>query len=484
MTGERISSGDDGLDEILGGGLPRNRLYLLRGAAGTGKTTLGLQFLMRARDAGEPVLYVTLSQSEAELREIASSHGWDLEGIAVQSLAASDEIRDISEQTIFQSADLRLDETRDAIQQRIEEIQPTCVVYDSLLEIRLLSSEVTRFRQEILGFKNFVGTQNITALLLDSEHASAQRGEDQLENIAHGIIRFDKALPSYGLARRRLEVKKLRGSKIRDGWHDVSIRTGEGVVVFPRVIPSLQPEQTAADELITCGIDEIDSMLGGGLERGTSAMVVGQSGTGKSTLASLYAKAALERNEHVAMFLFEERAETFFRRSAGLGIDLRPAFEDGTLHLFDFNPAEVSPGEFAQKVLKTLEEYPISVMLIDSFTGYLSGLMDSDQAVPQMHSLLKYVSRKGVLSILIVAQHGLLGEGQRSDLDVSYLGDCVLLLRMYESRGVIQRTITAVKKRHGPHDMQLKELTIAPGSITAEPFNPPPPGPGGPVSGG
>lgn len=480
---DRSLTGVTGLDEILNGGLPRGRFYLLRGSAGTGKTTLGLQFLMQGVRDGEPVLYVSLSQTEDELVQIAQSHGWSLDGIAVQSLSTSDELPDLADQTIFQSADLRLDRTRDAIQKQIEELKPKRIVYDSLLEIRLLASDSQKFRREILGFKSFLNTAGITTLLIDTEHhGNGDRAEDQLENIAHGIIRLEKRLPSYGFAERRLEIKKLRGSSIRDGWHDISIREGSGVTVYPRILPELQPDISGAHGLIKCNIEELDGMLGGGLEEGTTAIVMGQSGTGKSTLASLYAQAALARGEHVAMFLFEERVETFFRRSEGLGIELRKPYEEGRLHLRDFNPSEVSPGEFSQIVVKTLDDHKVRVIMIDSLTGYLSALPQSEQAVVQMHTVLKYAARRGALSLLIVAQHGLLGQDEHGcGLDVSYLGDSVLWLRMYEWPGVIRRTITAVKKRHGPHDLDVHEFMIGPEGVCVEPFNPPPPGSAGPL---
>lgn len=479
---ETIPSGVAGLDEITDGGLPGPRLYLVRGAAGTGKTTLALQFLLEGKRRGEPTLYVTLSQSAEELKQIAVSHGWDLDGIELVSLNTGETYADLAEQTIFQSADLRLDRTRDAIEATIQRIGPKRIVYDSLLEIRLLASDTEKFRREVLGFKNYLSEIKATALLLDTEHRTSDRSEDQLENIAHGIIRLEKLLPSYGVAQRRVEVKKMRGTLVRDGYHDISIRTGEGVTIYPRVVPAVDPKERSREDLITCNVELLDEMLGGGLEAGTVALVVGQSGTGKSTLASLYSLAALERGERVAMFLFEERRETFFRRSEGLGINLRDYHRDGKLLLRDFDPTEVSPGEFSQIVRDAVDKDKCRVVLIDSFTGYLTALPDSRQAVSQMHALLKYVARRGALSLLIVAQHGLLGVQASSDLDISFLGDSVILLRMYEWPGLVRRTVTIVKKRHGPHVLDVRELTITTDGVSVEPFNPPPPGESGPVA--
>lgn len=475
-----IRTGVEGLDDILCGGLPGPRLYLLQGAPGTGKTTAALQFLLAGARRGEPVVYVSLSQTRAELEQIAASHGWSLAGVHIEELSTSETIGDAADQTIFQTADIQLDRTRQAVEEAIRRHAPRRVVYDSLLEIRQLSDNGPRFRREVLGFKAFLASNAIATLLIDVEMESG--GDRELESIAHGIIRLDKVLPEYGNVRRRVEVKKMRGVATFGGYHDMSIREGVGVEVYPRVVPHLAPE-AARTQLIKSDLAPLDDMLGGGLEAGTSTLIVGQSGTGKSTLASLYSLAALERGEGVVMFLFEERLETFFRRSEGLGMNLRPHHESGLLQIRDFNPAEVSPGEFAQIARKLVEEHETRVVLIDSFTGYLSALPAGDQAVTQMQSLLKYLARRGVLIMLVVAQHGLLGQYADTDVDVSFLGDAVLLMRMYEWPGIVRRTITVVKKRHGPHDLAVHELTIRPEGISVAPFNPPPPGLLGPMAG-
>lgn len=475
---EAISTGVRGLDEILGGGLPGPRVYLVRGGSGTGKTTMGLQFLLEGAKRGESVVYVTLSQSRAELEQIAQSHGWSLDNVVIEQLETGDALNVAADQTIFHTADIRLDKTRQAIENAIDQYKPTRLVYDSLLEIRQLTGDSLRFRRELLGFKLFLAERNITTLMLDT--TSDQGGDTEMEGVAHGIFCLDKLLPEYGVARRRIEVRKMRGVAFSDGYHDIAIRTGTGVQVFPRIVPNLAPE-TRRTDLIKSNIEPLDHMLGGGLEAGTTTLIVGQAGTGKSTLASIYSHAALQRGESVAMFLFEERLETFFRRSEGLGMNLRPHHESGKLQIRDFNPAEVSPGEFSQIVQQAVDDHDVRVVLIDSFTGYLSALPKSDQAVMQIQSLVKYLSRRGVLSILIVANHGLLGHNVQSDIDVSFLGDAVLLLRMYEWPGVIRRSITVVKKRHGPHDLNVHELIIRPEGISVQAFNPPPLGSSGPL---
>lgn len=465
-----VSSGIDGLDDILRGGLPVSNLYIVQGAPGSGKTTAALQFLRAGVKQGERCIYVSLSQTKAELEAIALSHGWTLDGIRVEELSASDSVNGAADQTIFQTAELRLDETRKAIESAIEEHRPNRLVYDSLLEIRLITGDSPRFRRELIAFKAFLAKRNVVALLLDTQTAEERSGEE-VDGIAHGVIRFDKSLEEYGSVRRRIEVCKMRGVPVADGYHDMAIREGEGVVVFPRIIPGAEAK-TGRPQLIKSGVDTLDEMFGGGQEAGTTTLVIGQAGTGKSTMASLYATAALERGESVALFLFEERLETFFRRSEGLGMNLRPFHEDGQLIIRDFNPNEISPGEFGQIVQDAVSSENVRVVVIDSFTGYLNSLPHRDKAVRDIQSLLKYLARAGVLTMLIVAQHGLLGQGVGIDVDVSFLGDTVLLLRIGEHEGRLRRSITVVKKRHGPHDLDVRELFIQSSGVTVVPYNP------------
>jgi circadian clock protein KaiC len=465
-----VSTGIDGLDEILRGGLPAANLHLMKGEPGVGKTTAALQFLRAGVANGERCLYVTLSQTKAELEGIALSHGWSLDGIRIEELAASDAAASAADQTIFQTADLRLDETRLAVERAIDEHKPHRIVYDSLLEIRLLSGDPPSFRRELIGLKAFLARRNIIALLLDTP-TNGSGGNSEIEALAHGVICFTKENDEYGTTRRRIEVSKMRGVPVADGYHDMAIRQEAGIVVYPRIVP-----RTAADEskphLIKSGVQALDEMFGGGQEAGTTTLVIGQSGTGKSTMASLYATAALQRGEDVALFLFEERQETFLRRSEGLGMNLREFHENGRLLLRDFNPNEVSPGEFAQIVQGIIDEGKTRVVVIDSFTGYINSLPMRHKAVQDIQSLLKYLARAGVLTMLIVAQHGLLGENMGTDIDVSFLGDTVLFLRLQESEGRLRRTITVVKKRHGPHLMQVQELIIDSSGVRVLSFNP------------
>lgn len=477
-----VSTGAAGLDRILGGGLPGPRVYLVQGDPGTGKTTLGLQFLLEGARAGEPVVYVTMSQSRAELAQIAASHGWSLDGVIVEEIGRSERLIGNAEQSIFESSELDLDANDKAIEKLIEEHAPTRIVFDSMAEMRQLSGSVFRFRHEVLDLKDLLRRKSITTLLLDGGIDFG--GDRELEMLAHGIICLEKALPEYGMARRRVEVRKMRGVAFFDGYHDMSIRRGSGVEVYPRIVPNLAPEAVRRTDLIKSDVSELDDMLGGGLEGGTTAIIVGQAGTGKSTLASIYAHAALQRGEPVGVFLFEERLETFFRRCEGLGLNLREHESSGRLFIRDFNPTEVSPGEFSQIVQHIVEENRVRVVVIDSFTGYLNALPKGDEAVMQIQLLVKYLSRRGVIAILIVAQHGLLGQGASTDVDVSFLGDCAILLRMYEWPGLVRRTVAVVKKRHGSHDMAVRELLIGPGGVHIHPFNPPPLGASGPIASG
>lgn len=462
MTFPLLPTGIDGLDEVLRGGLPQGNLHLLQGPPGAGKTTLALQFLRAGAEAGERTLYVTLSQTAEELRRIAASHGWDVSALDIIELHSHAKATE-TEQTIFHTSELRLDQTREAIEAVIADRKPNRMVYDSLLEVRLLAVDHTHYHRELIGLRAFLAGHGITALLLDTEPAGESGLDTQSRGVVHGVINMDKTLPEFGRARRRIEVSKMRGVDIHDGWHDMDIRSGRGVVVFPRLAPQGPlPAPGSGGDLIRSGLDRLDEVFGGGMEPGTTTMVVGQAGTGKSTIASLYATAALERGEEVALFLFEERVETFFRRSEGLGMDLREHHASGRLKLYDFNPDEVTAGEFTQLVEAEARSDTLRVVVIDSFTGYMSSLSNETQALFHIQALLKHLARRGVLTILIVAQHGLLGGHGDVGLDVSFLGDTVLLLRMREVDGRVLRDMVAVKKRHGPHQMDVRELIIEP----------------------
>ena len=469
---ELIPTGVRGLDEILRGGLPRNTMHLMEGPPGCGKTTAALQFLRRGHADGEPGLYVSLSQSASELERVADAYGWSLEGIELVALEVQTDVTQ-SDQTIFATADLRLDRTRQAIEHAIDSHRPTRIVYDSLLEVRLLTTDLTRYQRELIGLRAFLHARGITALLLDTDPSEDVEHDTQSRSIVHGVITMDKELPAFGRAHRRIEVAKMRGVPILDGWHDMDIREGEGVVVFPRIVATERDTVVAPAgdgvELIRSGRERLDAMFGGGMETGTTTLIVGQAGTGKSTIASLYARAALERGEQVALFLFEERLETFFRRSEGLGLDMRAHHAAGRLVIYDFDPDEITAGEFARLVLEEIRADDLRVVVIDSFTGYMKSLANEAQALFDIQALLRHLARRNILTILVVAQHGLLGFEAETRVDLSHLGDTVLLLRLEEADGRTHRSIVPVKKRHGPHDMRVHELVIAPGQVDVGP---------------
>ena len=473
---ERLSTGVPALDAVLKGGLPGRHVYLVQGEPGTGKTTMALQFLIAGRDKGERCLFVTLSQTRRELQMIAESHGWNLDGIEIVELQT--QVSEREEQTVFYPVDVDLDTTRAAVFEAIKAVEPERLVYDSLVEIRHISHDGFRFQRELLSFKQMLHERGVAAYLIDltTDHG----GDNEIEGVAHGIFRLDKTLPTYGRARRRVEISKMRGVDFFDGYHDMAIQPSQGVVVYPRVVPELAAESSDSD-LVRSEIGDLDEMLGGGMESGTTTLMVGQPGTGKSTLSSLYAYSALKRGENVTVFLFEERPETFFRRSEGLGLNLRDYADKGQLELHDFNPAEISQGQFAQIAQSSVDDRDTRVVVIDSFTGYISGLSEPDEAIIQIQLLLKYLARRGVLTILVIAQSGLLGHNMETEFDVSFLGDTVILLRMYEWPGKIRRTITVVKKRHGPHDLDVRQLRIRKKGISIQEFVAPPPGANSPV---
>ena len=466
----RISTGVDGLDAILGGGLPGRHVYLVQGEPGTGKTTMSLQFLWAGAEKGERCLYITLSQTRAELEAIARSHGRDLAGIDVVELhTAADPA---NRQSVFYPVDVDIDATQGAVSAAIDAHRPQRLVYDSLIEGRRIARNELSFHRDMLAFKQLLHDRDVATYLIDLVPSGT--GDLEMRSIAHGIFTLDVVMPTYGQARRRIDVSKMRGTPYHDGYHDAAIEQGKGLRVFARVVPHEVPE-AAQTELVRSEVETLDAMLGGGLEGGTVTLMIGQSGTGKSTMSSLYAYSALQRDEKVAVFLFEERPETFFRRSEGLGMPLREYADRGMLELYDFNPNEISQGQFSQIAQRCADRSNARVVVIDSLTGYLGALSEPHEAVVQTQALLKYLSRRGVLTILVVAQRGLLGGAMETDLDVSFLGDTVILLRMYEVPGDVRRLITVVKKRHGPHEMAVRQLFIEGSGVRIAPFEGQPP---------
>ena len=453
----RLGTGSAGLDTVLEGGFPVNRLYLVEGDPGTGKTTLALQFLLEGVRRGEPVLYVTLSETKEELTAVAHSHGWSLEGVNLHELLPPEEsLKAEAQYTIFHPSEVELGETTRAVIEEVERIQPRRVVFDSLSEMRLLARDPLRYRRQILALKQFFSGRRSTVLLLDDRTSSA--ADLQVQSIAHGVLMLEQMALDYGAERRRLRVSKLRGSRFRGGFHDFAIRTG-GIEVFPRLVAA-QRRREFKSEPVVSGVAELDALLGGGLDRGTATLVLGPAGSGKSSLATHFASASATRGEKAAAFIFDEGVNTYLGRAAGLGTDLREAVETGHMSVQQVNPAELSPGEFAHNVCAAVEG-GARVVVIDSLNGYLQAMPDERFLTSQMHELLTYLNQQGVVTLVVMAQHGFMGVGMSSPVDVSYLADTVVLLRYFEAGGAIRRAISVVKKRTGRHEETIREMRLS-----------------------
>ena len=454
----KARTGIKGLDAILAGGLPCGELHLVQGSAGTGKTTGGLQFLLDGAAAGETVLFITFAQTEAALRKIAASHGWSLDGIIVHELTGAD-AGDQAEQTLFHTADVELGETTSAIFAAIERAQPDRIVLDSVASIRLLADDPLRYRRQLLTMRRFLAQRPSTVLLLDGSEP-----DPALEDIVHGVLQLERVTPEYGDVHRHLSIIKMRGMVFNGGYHNYRIRPG-GLDVYPRIRPQ-ERDGHATPETLKSGAAGLDLLLGGGLEEGTACLVIGPTGTGKSSVATLYAFEAAKRGKRAVLFCFDERPETLLARSEGLGMKLRPLVADGLIVIKPISTAELSPGEFSQFVRNAVEEGQAKVVLMDSLTGYFHSMPQEEALLSQMHDLLTYMSQNGVLSILVVSQHGLIGQGIQGPLDVSYMADTVVLLRHFEAGGSVRKAISVIKKRSGPHETTIRELKLAPGGIS------------------
>ena len=458
----RLATGIAGLNDILTGGLTPNRLYLIEGVPGSGKTTLALQFLLDGVRRGEPVLYVTLSETVEELRGVADSHGWSLDGITVRELVPSeDSLRPDDQYTMFHPSEVELGETTKTILADVDRLKPARVVFDSLSELRLLAGNPLRYRRQILALKQFFGGRRCTVLLLD-DMTSADH-DLQVQSIAHGVLLLEQLNPDYGADRRRLRVVKFRGSRFRGGYHDYAIRRG-GIEVFPRLVAS-EHRQTPVAEKLGCGLPEMDALLGGGVERGTSTLLVGAAGTGKSSLAAQFVAAAAGRGLHAAMFLFDEGLNTLLTRTAGLGIDLKPHIEAGRVTVQQVDPAELSPGEFTQAIRVAVERDKAAVVVIDSLNGYLQAMPEERFLVAQLHELLTYLGQNGVATLIISAHQGLIGSQMQSPMDASYLADAVILMRYFEAKGEVRQAISVVKKRGSAHERTIREFRMEGGRI-------------------
>lgn len=452
----RISTGSEGLDDILYGGIDPNRLYLYEGRPGSGKTTLAMQFLMEGARRGERVLYITLSETKRELQLVARRHGWSLDGIDIFELVPPETTLDPNhELTVFHPAEMELSETTKLILDEVGRVNPTRVVLDSLSELRLLAQSSLRYRRQVLALKHFFTSRDCTVVMLDD--LSAKQDDLQLHSISHGVVLLEQLAIDYGAERRRLRVVKMRGIRFRGGFHDFSIVKG-GLDIYPRLIAA-EHHTAFVGDVTASGNAELDAMLGGGLERGTNALLIGSAGVGKSSLALTYAIAAAQRGEHAVFFAFDEGLGTIEARARMLGLPLQAHLDSGMIRFQQVDPAELSPGEFAANVRRSVETDGARIVIIDSLNGYLNAMPDERFLILQMHELLSYLGQQGVLTLLVLAQHGLVGP-MDTPLDISYLSDAVLMLRYFEMAGMVRRAVSVVKKRSGRHEQTIREFRL------------------------
>ena len=455
------ATGIDGLDHILLGGFPRNHVYLLQGDPGVGKTTLGLQFLLEGVRLGEPALYLTLSETRDELHAVAESHRWDMTGVNVFEQLVGEQSLEEEDSTVFYPSEIELGQTIKAMLTEVDRIKPKRVVLDSLSEIRLLAQSTLRYRKQILALKQFFGSRNITVVFLDDR--TAEVNDLQLQSVPHGVVELERYTPLYGNARRRLQLVKIRGLNFRDGYHDFSIKTG-GIVVYPRIIAAEHPRYLQQEQ-VASGVAALDEMLGGGLDRGTSTLVMGPAGSGKSALSTQYAVGAAQRGEKAAMFIFEESISSLFNRSGSLGMPLKELHESGKIIVRQIDPAQLQPGEFASLVREAVERDGVRVLVIDSLNGYLNAVPEEKFLLLHLHELLSYLGHAGVATVLVFAQHGLVGS-MHSVVDVSYLADTVILMRYFEARGRIRKAVSIMKKRGGIHDTAIRDFSMSAAGLT------------------
>ncbi|WP_120010598.1 ATPase domain-containing protein [Teichococcus vastitatis] len=454
---DKARTGVAGLDDILIGGLAPGHLFLLEGNPGTGKTTIALSFLLEGARNGEQGLHITLSETERELRNGALSHGWSLpDNIEVFELVPPESLLDAAQQqSLLYSSDLELGEATRQIFETFERIRPARVVLDSLSEIRLLAQSSLRYRRQILALKHYFARSGATVLLLDD--LTSDTLDKTVHSVVHGVIRLEEMAPEYGAERRRLRISKYRGQAFRGGFHDFAIKRG-GIQVFPRLVAS--EHRTGFDRHpMTSGVAELDALLGGGVEQGSSALLLGPAGTGKSIFTLQFVAAAVKRGEKAAIFVFDEELGLLFNRTRAMGFDLEQMRDRGMLHIEQVDAAELSPGEFAHRVRERVDSAQAKTVVIDSLNGYQAAMPDENALILHIHELLQYLNRQGATTFLTLAQHGLVGD-MKSPVDLTYLADTVILLRYFEAFGKVRRAVSVIKKRTGPHEDTIREYRI------------------------
>lgn len=460
----RLSTGIAGLDNILRGGLARGFLYLVEGNPGAGKTTLALQFLIAGARRGEKGLYISLAESEAELRHVAASHGMNLDNVEICKVSPPELAGESGQHyTVFQPAEVELSDVLETILTKVRTVNPARVVIDSMSEMRMLARDSLRYRRQVLSLKQFFEGRDCTTLLLDERFQGNL--ESQVQTIAHGVLSLEVLQRNYGITRRRLEVLKIRASSFREGFHDYIIVKG-GVVVFPRLVSGEHRGALVPSEILPSGVAELDSLFNGGVQRGTSTLIAGPTGSGKSTLCTQFVMQGAKRKERGAIFTFDETRHSFRTRSQGLGMDLDEYLDSGMIHLEQIDPAELSPGEFIHRIRRGVEEKQWRVVVIDSLNGLLNSMSEEQALTVQLHELLSYLNQVGVASFMVLAQYGMLGAGMSSPTDVSYLADNVLLLRYFEAGGEVRQAISVMKRRSGPHERSIRELRMTSSKLT------------------
>jgi circadian clock protein KaiC len=455
------ATGIAGLDDILRGGFPPNRVYLIQGDPGSGKTTLGIQFLLQGVRIGDTPLYISLSESRDEVQAVARSHGWTLDGINMFEMqVGQEEYAESAENTLFEPSEVELREVMQRLLAEIERVKATRVVFDSLSELRLLAQHPLRYRRQIMQLKQFFSGRNCTVLFLDDRTAPEE--DRQLQSIVHGVLLLEVSASEYGNERRRMRVVKMRGLQPRGGYHEFIIRRG-GLQVFPRLVAAEHmPAPRDRTSTLPSGVVQLDRLLSGGVDRGTATLLLGPAGSGKSSLALKYALSAVERGERVELFAFDERIQTLLLRARGLGIDVDSALESGNLVVTQVDPAEMGPGEFVANVSRSVFENQTRVVIIDSLNGYLNAMPEERALALQLHELLAVLNQNGVTTFMVMAQHGLLGPAMQTPIDVSYLADTVIMLRYFEADGAVRKAISVVKKRSGAHEDTIREYRMGP----------------------